>query len=188
MTRLRLLLPVVALSACEPLEPDGEEECYGHWDGPVQAEVAAGRSEPGGAALSFAPVAELAGTTAVTGATIELWVANVDPRGDCGVAVYVGAAPPDPSALPEIADGTSPPDEIDGLGVQVGSARLARFAADAPDQEAFSVAVSVDEGAYVTVAACPGAQLDVWADATVDVCTTDWEAIPDPVGALSVHW
>lgn len=185
---LRCLPALAALAACEPFEDTGEAECYGHWTEPVEAEVRAAADAPGGVALAVSPVVDLPGATEVTGVELALRVTSLHPREDCVVGLYFSDTPPAPDALPELPDGASPPEWIEGLGERVGAVSLARHAATTPDQEAFWLELSAETGGYLTVAGCAGARLDVWAEATVGVCTTDWEAIPEGLAPVALLW
>lgn len=166
------------LAACDPLEDTGDDECFAVWAEPVEADVAAEPEVPGGVFLTVSETAGLRGTTDVTGASLSLRITHLGETEDCGVAVYLSDVEADPAALPVVEASTSPPASIDGLGERVASARLARAAADLPDQEHVEVVVPVSARSFVTVAGCPGAALSVHAQLTVDVCTDDWEAVP----------
>jgi hypothetical protein len=177
----RISVLLIGLAACDPLEDTGDEECFSVWSESVTADVLAEAEVPGGLFLTVAETAGLRGATDVTGAALSLWVTHLGETDDCGVAVYVSDVEADPAALPVIEPSTSPPASIAGLGDRVASARLARAAADLPDQERFEVEVPVSSRSFVTVAGCPGAELSVRAEVVVDVCTDDWEAVPfDP--------
>lgn len=176
------LAALVCVGGCDPLDDPGDEECFSVWAEPASVEVAGDAGVPAGAFFSIDPPDRLAGTTRVDDAIVSLWVTHTGVREDCGVAIYRSEVAADPSALPIIEAGTSPPEQIDGLGERVGSVRLARAAAEHADAERFEVALPLSARSFLTVAACPGAELTVSAQLIVEACTDDRDAVPyEPV-------
>lgn len=175
MRRAALVLPLLALGACEEPEP---AECWGFWE----METTTPEPEPGRTGLAVR-TRDLSGRADMDGVQrMSAWVgvANLDPSADCMVAVYASPEPVSADALPDLDPSAAPPAELPGLGTLVGVVNLAADHVGEPDAELFEVPLPAPADGtptWISVATCEAAQVSVELELEGDYCGA-WEDDP----------
>lgn len=173
--RRALLLPLLLLGACEPLEG----ECYGTWAG-SNSNVER-PEDANGLAVRTKDIAGKPNTDTIKRMVAWVRVTNESTVEDCVVAVYATTSTPAPGALPLLNPATWPPSEIDGVGELIGAVNLSASRVDWPDYEAFTVELpTVDSGDRLSIVVATCAHREVVAEFEVQakVCS-DWSDEPN---------